>query len=541
MRAVRIGAMGWFLATEAAWAGNVALVHQGRLLDAAGQPLPDGSPLTVALYGGPTDPTPLWSDQYSDSSGGYYAAVLTGTGDGTVDLDDVLATDPTLWVEVRVGAVTFGPREPLRHVPLAAHAERAGGAALGTATVGGSCAREGALVWDSADDALRVCDGSTWKNIGAGSGTPTITSVSPSSGVPGTVVTVTGTGFGASGATLTVGGVVTPVNAQTATSLTFTLGLAHPAVPSNVVVDQGASGSATAPNAVARTERSAVFGYSSATQTWTVPPGVTQFDVYLWGAGGASGGSTGAFSAGGDGGGGAGVTARFAANPGDVFAINTGESLGMTSSNYGAFSVGGGASGGGRNAQRYGGRGGGRTTLTKDSQLYAVAGGGGGGNSVYEAGEIKQTGGPGGGLTGLPGSGSGTPPTGGTQVGGGVVGSMSPGGGGNPPEAGASGVGGRGRGWNNIDVGYGAPGGGGGGFFGGGGGEGGARYTNAQSGAGGSSYVNPAALSSFLYAGSGRIGGNASSPWRSNAGDGGLGTTSADGQGGNHGRVVIVY
>ena len=125
-----------------------------------------------------------------------------------------------------------------------------------------------------------------------------------------------------------------------------------------------------------------------------------------------------------------------------------------------------------------------------------VAGGGGGGSAVYNtvhiaASQENGSGGIGGGSTGGSGNGSGTPPTGGTQVAGGAIGAAN-GGSGTAPAAGVAGIGGGAEASDTShDTNYGAGGGGGGGFYGGGGGRGSSVSTMGHGGGGGSSYANP--------------------------------------------------
>ena len=145
-------------------------------------------------------------------------------------------------------------------------------------------------------------------------------------------------------------------------------------------------------------------------------------------------------------------------------------------------------------------------------------------------------------------------PTGGTQTEGGKGGSGNSQS--NSPcsaeEAGIKFRGGRGRGWNNCDVGYGSGGGGGGGWYGGGGGSGGQRSTDAHSGAGGSSYINHAYMDATsptaCYPGNGQEaakGYSGSAAGGDSPGHGGTGHTNRrygpDSAKGQPGRVVIMW
>ena len=248
------------------------------------------------------------------------------------------------------------------------------------------------------------------------------------------------------------------------------------------------------------------FAYTGSNQTWTAPSGVTSVTIKLWGAGG-SGGSSASTSVYGRGGASGGfISATVTVVPSTVYSILVGQSnisvAGATPSPY-TNAYGGGGNGGGHSTQRFGGTGGGRTefSIGGGSNVPAgtrmlVAGGGGGGSAVYNtvhiaASQENGSGGIGGGSTGGSGNGSGTPPTGGTQVAGGAIGAAN-GGSGTAPAAGVAGIGGGAEASDTShDTNYGAGGGGGGGFYGGGGGRGSSVSTMGHGGGGGSSYANP--------------------------------------------------
>ena len=198
--------------------------------------------------------------------------------------------------------------------------------------------------------------------------------------------------------------------------------------------------------------------YTGASQTWTVPVGVTQatFDLY-----GAQGGGAGSLFAPGLGGR---ATATIAVTPGDTIQINVGgwgfDSPGFNGGGQARLFRGGGAS-----DIRIGG------TALDDRVI--VAGGGGGANQGSTGG-ISGEGGDGGFPTGLPGGQAGFPDGiaggGGTQSAGGTAGGIA--------TPGEFGVGGNGSQIAGVTTGG---GGGGGGWYGGGGG-------NNAGGGGGSSH-----------------------------------------------------
>ena len=306
-----------------------------------------------------------------------------------------------------------------------------------------------------------------------------------------------------------------------------------------------------------------VFSYTGSSQTFTVPSGVTSFTAFMWGAGG-TGGSTendvnngsGNTDHGGHGGAGAYVTALLSNySAGQTFGILVGQSNPSTNATaINAF--GGGGNGGGQLTQRTGGSGGGRSEInigsvgnTPNGTRILVAGAGGGGNARYTSSEGSIDAGIGGYAGGGNGQGDGTPPTGGSQSAGGSRGSgldaIS-----NISIAGVAGIGGYATGGSQeVDTNYGAGGGGGGGYFGGGGGSGGDAGTDAQSGAGGSSYSNSTYASSVTHTSgsAGRSGRTApqtsNTHYASGIAVGGTGRhgIGVSGTAGGHGRIVLVY
>ncbi len=215
------------------------------------------------------------------------------------------------------------------------------------------------------------------------------------------------------------------------------------------------------------------FIYTGASQTWTVPAGVTSINVDVIGAKGGDGVNA---SVGGNGGR---VQGTIAVTPGSVLTINVGGAgFNCATCANGGFNGGAGTIAG---AGQEAGTGGGASDIRLSPNAYAnrifVAGGGGGGGYTGST----ANGGAGGTLTGGTGATwNGYPGgTGGTQVGGGIGGVGTPW---SQPSAinGSLGLGGSGQGWS------GGGGGGGGGYFGGGGGF-------IGGGGGGSNYADPSA------------------------------------------------
>ena len=263
--------------------------------------------------------------------------------------------------------------------------------------------------------------------------------------------------------------------------------------------------------------------YTGASQTWTVPAGVTSINIEAYGAAGAAGANGSAAGSSGAAGKGSKTTGTLAVTPGQVLNIYVG---GAASGSSGGFN--GGAPGGNASA----GGGGGATDIrvggtTPADRVLVAGGGGGGGRGGCESGTV--TGGAGGdGGNGVNGANAPTP---GGFAGGGF-GAIGQAGGlagigcggflGQPGQAGdINGTGGTGGNGQTCCC-FSAPsvpggGGGGGGYIGGGGGGGGSAGTVGCSGndkggggggAGGSSYtagVSAGAVTNGINTGDGYV------------------------------------
>jgi hypothetical protein len=231
-----------------------------------------------------------------------------------------------------------------------------------------------------------------------------------------------------------------------------------------------------------------VFNGTGADQSWTVPTGVSNIFVKMWGAGGGPGRASG-WSYGANGGGGGHTRGLLSVTPGLVLTarVGSGGAAAIFANSYGG---GGGAS---VNADvTYGGQGGGGTYLLNGTTPLLIAGGGGGGGTSRAwDGNI---GGAGGGITGQRGESpydgkANHAGTGGTQTAGGSS------------AGGANTVGALYTGGKPSTNSYG--GGGGGGYYGGGGGS----FSEANTmggGGGGSGYVIPSAKVSGTFTGESR-------------------------------------
>lgn len=210
-------------------------------------------------------------------------------------------------------------------------------------------------------------------------------------------------------------------------------------------------------------------------QIFIVPDGVTSIHIKLWGAGGGGAGPS-EFDTGGWGGyteGDLAVTSGLAL----ILTVGEGGKRSFNSVDPPPSTYGGGAMGGSTEGNGSSGSGGGRTAigriLPQTGYLeYCCAGGGGGGAYSHTG---SRVGGPGGGDTGLSGSGGDTAAQAGSQTVGGIGGTGSEANG----QDGGHFMGGMAGGHYT--------GGGGGGYFGGGGGA--ASMANCGTGGGGSGYI----------------------------------------------------
>jgi hypothetical protein len=153
--AMRMLALWWATMTSPAWASPETLSWQGRLTDSAGAPLEGSHAVTLSLWDAATGGNAVGSPivATADAQDGFVSVELAGlaahlTPDGR-----------SLWLQVALGPTVLAPRHPVDAVPYAVVASRV----LTTTTTATTCTEEGAIRWDGAVDALRVCDGSTWR------------------------------------------------------------------------------------------------------------------------------------------------------------------------------------------------------------------------------------------------------------------------------------------------------------------------------------------------------------------------------------------
>ncbi len=307
---------------------------------------------------------------------------------------------------------------------------------------------------------------------------PTLTGVSPDSGLRGETiaVTLTGTNFIAGATTVAVaGGGVTVTNvvvgSSTSLSATFVLDLAADG-PRSVTVTTAGGTSGPQPFTIRLPSSGIrVFAPTDGPQTFTVPAGVVSVLIETVGARG--GGSNGANAGR--------AVARVSVVPGTLLTVRVGGA--GQADGAGGFNGGGGSTG-------TGGSGGGGATSVHDGATPLVIAGGGGGGGVPSTGGGGR-GGLGGGLTAGDAStviAGGRPGRGGGQLTGGAGGAAGGSATATDGTAGTAGMGGTG---GSDQPGVLGGGGGGGGYFGGGGGGGGTPGTGG--GGGGSSFTAPGA------------------------------------------------
>ena len=267
--------------------------------------------------------------------------------------------------------------------------------------------------------------------------------------------------------------------------LAIALGVLTLGAGGSFVVAAADSAPATAaPSCTGTVTVTCTFSYTGASQTWTVPPGVTQATFDVFGAQGGNGSNPDAVIPASVGGNGGETTATLGLAPAETLSVVVGGqgATGFGNTGGGAGGFGGGGPGGSGGSFGGGGGGGGGSSVTEGATPLVIAGGGGGSSNLR-----GKNGGSGGGLSGTagvgPGGDPGTQTGGGTGTGGAGSGSAGQGGSGGPsPDRGACG----------FQIGG---GGGGGGWFGG---AGGAQCTG---GGGGSGFVATSAISSSFNTG----------------------------------------
>ena len=121
------------------WAVPGQFTHQGRLLDAEGEPLSGDLLVTFRLMDAAEDGGPVWEEDLAVTlTHGFYSVVLGADEDGNPLDVDVLALEP-VWLEVQIdGESPMSPRSAVGSVPyatLAGEAESVVGGPVDATTV----------------------------------------------------------------------------------------------------------------------------------------------------------------------------------------------------------------------------------------------------------------------------------------------------------------------------------------------------------------------------------------------------------------------
>jgi len=101
----------------------LTLSYQGRLTDATGTPVPDGTrPATFRIFDAETGGTELWAETISATVSGGVISVILGN---STPID--LKFDQQYWLEVQIEGQTLQPRVKLTSAPYAMNSARVGG------------------------------------------------------------------------------------------------------------------------------------------------------------------------------------------------------------------------------------------------------------------------------------------------------------------------------------------------------------------------------------------------------------------------------
>ena len=120
LKTLLLASLASLFVASAAWAVPSQLAHQGRLLDTEGVALAGEHALTFALFDAETEGNEVWSETITvNIVGGFYSVVL-GADEGANPLDDMVLSNPPLWLELSVDdGEPLLPRHELLSVPYA--------------------------------------------------------------------------------------------------------------------------------------------------------------------------------------------------------------------------------------------------------------------------------------------------------------------------------------------------------------------------------------------------------------------------------------
>jgi hypothetical protein len=232
----------------AARAAPMEFTHSGRLLDTDGQPLNTTTvSITVELWTQQSNGTKIWEDSFQpvNVEQGYFQVVL-GTGSGP-ELDSALFADGrAAYLQVVVDNSIMGGRMALTGVPYAAHAESAGSVPP-TAGLLTCDADSAGRLWhqEVGDNAVvQICakTNSVYAWSALFGGTPGLSSLSATTGVPGLTITVAGSNFTPGATTATLDGYPLSIASLTPTGFTFEAPMTPPGEGRDLTVTDTNSG-----------------------------------------------------------------------------------------------------------------------------------------------------------------------------------------------------------------------------------------------------------------------------------------------------------
>ena len=145
----------WIFLLATAFATDIDLAHQARLVDSTGNAISGDITLTIGLYGQVTGGSPIhtWSFPNTPVSNGYVSL--------TLPIDHALLANTPLYLEYTANSTPLLPRSPLATVPRAATAELAAHIPTGDQP-SGACTDLGAISFDPSVGRLSVCGNGRW-------------------------------------------------------------------------------------------------------------------------------------------------------------------------------------------------------------------------------------------------------------------------------------------------------------------------------------------------------------------------------------------
>jgi hypothetical protein len=127
---------------------NVTIPVQGLLTDSSGVPLDATVSIRFRLYTGQVSANPFWEDTYTVRVGRLFPGVFSvSLGSGSRALtDELLQTNNTPWLGMRVGSDAEMDRWALERTPFAAYSNLAGDSSSGNGIP------TGGIIWSEDDN-----------------------------------------------------------------------------------------------------------------------------------------------------------------------------------------------------------------------------------------------------------------------------------------------------------------------------------------------------------------------------------------------------